>query len=139
VLDLLTTRGVRNRFPMEAERRRWLGKFYHRPPGGESWADVVLRLRSFLRDVVDDDVERAVVVAHDAVVLLLRYVCERLTEQQVLAIQVSEPVRNASVTRLARRLDGSWQLTGYNDVDHLREHGVDVTEHRGETDERRAR
>ena len=47
VLDLLTTRGVESRFPLEAERRRWLGKFYHRPPGGESWADVALRLRSF--------------------------------------------------------------------------------------------
>src|SRR3954463_6767474 len=49
VLDLLTTRGVEARFPEEAVRRRWLGKFYHRPPGGESWADVVLRVRSFLR------------------------------------------------------------------------------------------
>ena len=34
VLDLLTWKGVLNRFPLEAERRQWLGKFYHRPPGG---------------------------------------------------------------------------------------------------------
>ena len=43
--------GVQIRFPLEAERRRWLGKFYHRPPGGESWADVALRLRVFLADL----------------------------------------------------------------------------------------
>jgi broad specificity phosphatase PhoE len=31
VLDRLTMRGIRARYPDEAERRRWLGKFYHRP------------------------------------------------------------------------------------------------------------
>ena len=50
ILDLLTSHGVARLHPEEAERRRHLGKFYHRPPGGESWADVALRLRSFLRD-----------------------------------------------------------------------------------------
>jgi probable phosphoglycerate mutase len=34
VLDLLTSHGVATRYPVEAERRRRLGKFYHRPPGG---------------------------------------------------------------------------------------------------------
>jgi hypothetical protein len=31
-----------------AAARAFLGKFWHRPPGGESWADVALRLRTFL-------------------------------------------------------------------------------------------
>ena len=53
ILDLLTRRGVARLHPGEAERRRHLGKFYHRPPGGESWADVALRLRSFLRDLLE--------------------------------------------------------------------------------------
>jgi probable phosphoglycerate mutase len=44
VLDLLTHDGVVRRFPGEETRRRWLGKLYYRPPGGESWADVALRL-----------------------------------------------------------------------------------------------
>src|SRR5688572_31393696 len=35
-------------FRSQAEFRRLLGKFYHRPPGGESWCDVILRLRSAL-------------------------------------------------------------------------------------------
>ncbi|WP_368075779.1 histidine phosphatase family protein [Curtobacterium sp. Csp1] len=46
VLDLLTAQGVRNRYPDEEHRRQWLGKYYHRPSGGESWIDVMLRLRS---------------------------------------------------------------------------------------------
>jgi|GEM_PF-2818620 len=35
ILDGLTTRGVANLFPEQAEFRRLLGKFYHRPPGEE--------------------------------------------------------------------------------------------------------
>jgi broad specificity phosphatase PhoE len=34
ILDLLTSRGVQNLFPAEAQRRAWLGQFYYRPPGG---------------------------------------------------------------------------------------------------------
>src|SRR5690606_5666416 len=44
ILDLLTRRGIEATFPFEAERRARLGKFYYRPPGGESWVDVALRL-----------------------------------------------------------------------------------------------
>lgn len=136
VLDLLTTRGVESRFPQEAERRRWLGKFYHRPPGGESWADVALRLRSFLADLAVDPADRAVLVGHDAVVLLVRYICERLTDQEVLQIQADDPVRNGSLTRLVLQPGQGWTLADYNDVGHLRQHGVPITEHRGEIDGR---
>jgi broad specificity phosphatase PhoE len=140
VLDLLTTRGVANRYPIEAERRRWLGKFYHRPPGGESWVDVVLRLRSFLRDLevlpgVPDDA-RAVIIGHDAIVLLFRYVLQQLSEAQVLQIGATEPVRNVSITQFNRGDDGRWQLTRYNDVSHLERTGAPITEHRGEVDAR---
>ena len=40
--------GIRASFPELAEQRRHVGKFYFRPPGGESWCDVILRLRSFV-------------------------------------------------------------------------------------------
>lgn len=42
----LTTEAIAELFPGQAEARKRLGKFYHRPPGGESWCDVILRLRS---------------------------------------------------------------------------------------------
>ena len=51
VLDGLTRRGITAQFPDESERRARLGKFYHRPPGGESWSDVLLRLRAGLDDL----------------------------------------------------------------------------------------
>ena len=135
VLDLLTWKGVEARFPGEAERRRWLGKFYHRPPGGESWADVVLRVRSFLGDLaVAPEGSRAVVFCHDALVLTFRYVCEGLTEAEVLEIGSRTPVKNVSVTRLGRDPDGRWQLRTFNDVSHLEESDAPVTRHPGDVD-----
>lgn len=135
VLDLLTQRGVANRFPLEAQRRQWLGKFYHRPPGGESWVDVALRLRSFLRDLADvPDADRAILVVHDAVVMLFRYLCEGLDERQVLEFGATDPVRNVSLTVLRREQSGPWRLVRYNDVSHLVATGAPVTQHPGVPD-----
>ena len=51
ILDRLTRLGIEQRHADQAGFRRFLGKFYHRPPGGESWCDVILRLRSVLDTV----------------------------------------------------------------------------------------
>ena len=99
-------------------RKRLTGKFYYRPPGGESWADVALRLRSALSDIQRDHPDgRVLVVAHDAVVVLTRYVVERLTEQEVLEIERTL-VPNASLTLWARK-DGELRLVASNSTDHL--------------------
>ncbi|WP_243738396.1 histidine phosphatase family protein [Cellulomonas shaoxiangyii] len=134
VLDRLTRAGVEARHPGEAERRRLLGKMYHRPPGGESWADVALRLRSLLRDLAErEDGRRVLVVAHDAVVMLLRYVLEGMDEDELMAIIRERSVRNASVTRLDR-VDGAWLLTAFDEVGHLAALDAPVTEHEGTDD-----
>src|SRR6478735_90880 len=98
ILDLLTSHGVARLQPEEMERRRHLGKFYHRPPGGESWADVALRLRSFLRDALSGGEERAMLVAHDAVVMLVLYVLLPMGEEELLDFAKDHVVLNASVT-----------------------------------------
>jgi broad specificity phosphatase PhoE len=133
VLDRLTFEGVESRFPEEAERRRWQGKFYHRPAGGESWVDVALRLRSWVADLDREPaVERLLVVSHDVVIAMLRYVCEGLDEDQVLEIARDTPLRNASLSRLVRGADGAWTVESYDEVTHLRDAGLEVTEHKGE-------
>ncbi|CAA9320631.1 MAG: phosphoglycerate mutase family protein [uncultured Nocardioidaceae bacterium] len=137
VLDRLTMRGVRTRYPEEAERRRWLGKFYHRPPGGESWADVALRLRSLIPEM-DRTAhgQRVLVVCHDAVVLLIRYICERLGEEDVLELTRGKSVLNVSITRLERVDEHVWTMRTFNDVSHLQDEPAPVTEHRGASDVR---
>jgi broad specificity phosphatase PhoE len=133
VLDRLTFAGVEARFPEEAERRRWQGKFYHRPAGGESWVDVALRLRTWVADLDRRPIgERLLVVSHDVVIALLRYVCEGLDEDQVLDLARLTPLRNASLSRLVRTGDDTWAVAAYDEVSHLRDAGLEVTEHRGE-------
>ncbi|MCR2764404.1 histidine phosphatase family protein [Microbacterium sp. zg.B48] len=133
ILDLLTTRGVAMRHPEEAERRRRLGKFYHRPPGGESWADVALRLRSFLGDALLSPAQSALIVAHDAVVMLLLYLLLPLEERDLLEFAAAHTVLNASVTHLVR-VESGWQLVEFSTVDHLTREGAAVTEHPGSPD-----
>ena len=132
VLDLLTFTGVANRFPEEAKRKLWLGKFYYRPPGGESWADVALRVRSFLGDLDSRETSGPVlIVAHDAVVMLFLYVCLGMRERELLDFASANTVLNASVTKLRRTADG-WTLDVFSSAEHLRDLGAPVTEHAGD-------
>ena len=134
VLDRLTGIGIRQRFPEQAEFRRLLGKFYHRPPGGESWCDVILRLRSALDTISLHHAagERVLVVCHQVIVLCLRYLIECMTEEQILAIDRASDVANCSLTEF--RYDahagrhGRLLLERYNFVVPLLEEGTPVTD-----------
>lgn len=99
IFDGLTTAGIKEFLPEQAEFRRLLGKFYHRSPGGESWADVILRLRSVLDMIsLHHAGQRVMIVAHQVVVLCLRYIIENMDEAGILAIDREGDVANCSVT-----------------------------------------
>jgi len=98
-LDRLTKLGIRQKFPELAEQRAHVGKFYFRPPGGESWCDVILRLRSVLDTITREHRrERLLIVGHQVTVNCLRYLLERMTEAQILGIDRRADVPNCSVT-----------------------------------------
>ncbi|MGX1807383.1 histidine phosphatase family protein [Nocardia sp. NPDC055321] len=109
----LTALGIRRRYPLEHRERERMGRFYYRPPGGEAWTDVALRLRSVLREM-DGDV---LVFAHDNVVVLTRYILERLDEPAVLRIE-STQLPNASISRWERG-DTEWKPVLYGSIGHL--------------------
>lgn len=127
VLDLLTGRGVQARLPAEYARRARLGKFYYRPPGGESWADVLLRLRALLRELrADHPGGRVLLFGHEATVLLVRYLAESLSEAELMEIAHATTVANCSIS--------AWRRTGdtlrrelFNSVSHLHRHGAPAT------------
>jgi broad specificity phosphatase PhoE len=126
--DGFTGQGIRAKFPEESTRRRRLGKFYYRPPSGESWADVALRVRGVTEMLEQRFAERRVlVITHQAVAMLFRYVLESLTEAEVLEIDANEQIANAAVTRYELR-DGRLALQAFNEVEHLAEHDEPVTE-----------
>ena len=135
VLDLLTRRGVQARHPEEARRRERLGKFYHRPPGGESWADVALRIRS-LRDSLGREHlgKRVLIVCHEVVIVMWRYLVEELDEQSALALSSEHPLANCSLTRyvtgsddeLVLELDGWTVPLEVDDVAVTEDHDAPV-------------
>jgi broad specificity phosphatase PhoE len=135
MLDRLTKSGITELYPEQAEVRALLGKFYYRPPSGESWCDVILRLRSALDTIsLHYPGRRVLVLTHQVVVLCMRYLLENLTEEQILGIDREGDVANCAVTEYEFNKsigpDGGLVLTRYNFVAPLEEEGAAVTAER---------
>ncbi|WP_313804288.1 histidine phosphatase family protein [Sphingobium sp.] len=119
ILDGLTVTGISHVEPKQAEFRRILGKFYHRPPGGESWCDVILRLRSVMDTIALHYAGRRVMIfTHQVVVLCLRYIIEGMNEADILAIDRAGDVANCAISDYlfdpAAGRDGALVLARYN-------------------------
>lgn len=111
ILDRLTGIGIQHKHPELNTQRGHVGKFYFRPPGGESWCDVILRLRSLVEMVTREYAgQRVLVVAHQVIVNCMRYLIENMSEAQILAIDRLGDVPNCGVT--SYRLQVSKQAAG---------------------------
>jgi broad specificity phosphatase PhoE len=98
ILDRLTRVGIDRKYPDIGEQRSHIGKFYFRPPGGESWCDVILRLRSVLDTIVREYCgENVLIVGHQVIVNCLRYLLDRLNEQQILDLDAAGDIPNCSI------------------------------------------
>jgi broad specificity phosphatase PhoE len=131
ILDRLTRLGIEQRHPELAASRQLVGKFYYRAPAGESWCDVILRLRSVLDTIsLHYGGKHVLIVAHQVVVLCMRYLLENMDEKTILAIDAEGDVANCSVTEYVfdeRKDEGSLVLTKYNFVAPLEREGAPVT------------
>jgi broad specificity phosphatase PhoE len=128
VFDGLTGLGIKAHYPEEAERRHKLGKFYYQPPSGESWADVVLRVRSLLDDLRHGyDGEQVWMFTHQAVISSFRYVLEEISEADLLVIDRETPIPNVSFTRY-RRDGGVFELEHFADTTVVDSAEVEVTD-----------
>lgn len=132
VFDGLTSAGIRSEYATEADRRSRIGKFYYRPPSGESWCDVTLRVRSLLADLREGYADRRVwLFTHQAVIMSFRYVLEGLDEPELLDIAASSPIANVSLTTY-RRSDEGLELVGFADTTIVDQADTEVT-HEPET------
>jgi broad specificity phosphatase PhoE len=132
ILDRLTTYGIAHKYPELHAQRQHVGKFYFRPPGGESWCDVILRLRSVLDTLTREYCrERVLIVAHQVIVNCFRYLFERLDEDAILAADRANDVPNCSITsyifdpKLGKR--GKLTLDLLNFVAPLTDTGTPIT------------
>jgi 2,3-bisphosphoglycerate-dependent phosphoglycerate mutase len=122
--DGLTWRGIVARFPEESERAELVGRFFHRPPGGESWADICLRLRTFLADVARElEGARVLVVAHDVVIQLARVVLEGLDEAAAVELVHGTLYANCALSTFHRQDGRELLLDRYNWTVPVREQG----------------
>jgi broad specificity phosphatase PhoE len=129
MMDLLTTRGFAARFPEEAAHRIRLGKFYYRPPGGESWTDVALRCRSLLDSISREHADRRVLlVTHEVVIIMARYILEHLDERSALSLSRNATIANCSITAYRRDAEGALVPDAVAWTAPLEETGVPVTE-----------
>jgi broad specificity phosphatase PhoE len=132
ILDGLTVAGIAAEYPDQFKLRQTLGKFYHRAPGGESWTDVILRLRLLIDTVsLHYAGRRVMIVAHQVVVLCLRYVIENLDEAAILAIDREGDVANCSVTEYrfdpGQGKQGGLALVRYNTTRPIETEAEEVT------------
>ena len=131
ILDRHTRHGIASKFPELAAQRALVGKFYFRPPGGESWCDVILRVRSIVEVLRRDHVEdRVLIVAHQVIVNCFRYLLECMDEAKILEIDRGADVPNCGITEygLDRKLpDPRFSLRTTNLVLPLVEAGAPVT------------
>jgi broad specificity phosphatase PhoE len=133
ILDGLTVSGIHAHQPEQYALRQRLGKFYHRPPGGESWADVIFRLRSMMDTVsLHHGGQRVMIVAHQVVVLCLRYILETMTEAEILAVDKAADVANCSITEYrfdrSKGQHGGLRLVRYNETAPMERSGAPVTD-----------
>ena len=127
VFDGLTGAGIRAAYPEEAERRQKLGKFYYQPPSGESWCDVVFRIRTLLADLREPcDGATVWMFTHQAVITSFRYVLEGLSEQELMEIDSTSRLGNASMTRYCRGGSG-FELLSFGDTEAVDAADVGVT------------
>jgi probable phosphoglycerate mutase len=125
--DGLTWRGIVATFPQDAERAKLVGRFFHRPPAGESWADICLRLRTLLADVARElDGARLLVVAHDVVIQLARVVLEGLDEAAAVELVRGTEYANCGLACFDRTADGL-RVDRYNWTVPVREQGEATT------------
>lgn len=119
ILELMTPAAIADEYPTEAARRRRVGDYYYRPPGGESLVDVRSRVRAALADIEQSSPSRVLVIGHDATVLMARAIIDDLDETGLLDLAATDPVLNASVSHWKRTSTHGWAAQTYNTTSHL--------------------
>lgn len=95
----MTTQEAETAFPYMHEYWQTTGSFFARPPGGESIAQVVERVHSFLDILIRDRAgERVLVVTHGGTLRAFRFLLEQWDYDQAERSMQADPPDNCGVT-----------------------------------------
>lgn len=114
----MTTAEAEAAFPWLQGYWDTFGRFFARPPGGESLAQVAERVYLFLGMLFRDRAQqRVLVVSHGGTLRVFRYLLERWTHDEFLDRWESEHIPNCAVTSYASDAEaGRLMLRGLNVV-----------------------
>jgi 2,3-bisphosphoglycerate-dependent phosphoglycerate mutase len=98
------------------QQRAIMGRFYCRPPDGESWADVCMRSHQFLGVIFRPDHagQRILIVTHGVTQQSFRYHLEHPTEEQLVEEYTQTPNRNCGTGAYDWSVEGGWALRCWN-------------------------
>lgn len=99
VWHTMTRDQVVQRFPEELARKEREGLYHYRPFGGENWADMELRIHSYLGTINRDyPSERVCIIVHGHWLLLCQRLIERFSIEEAERRYKQHIAKNASVT-----------------------------------------
>lgn len=99
IYHVLTEAEVGEKMPWELERKGREGLYHYRPPGGENWADVEMRVHSFFGTVARDCAGlRVLTIVHGHWLILARKLIEHFSIEEAEYEYRDRIVGNASVT-----------------------------------------
>lgn len=114
IYHTMTKLELESKYPEELMRKDREGLFHYRPWGGENWADVELRIHSFIDTLCRDcDGQNVLIVVHGHWLVLFRRLVEHFSIQQALQMyqngvspqpDIDGVAENASVTTYGSRL-----------------------------------
>lgn len=95
----MSSEEIKEKFPEEVKRKEREGLYHYRPPGGENWPDIELRIHSFLgtlnRDCED---QRVLIVVHGHWLTLFERLIHRFSIEEAVYRYQNATKENASVT-----------------------------------------
>ncbi len=101
----LTDREIKEQYPEWANLRGIEGRYYFRPPGGESYPDIAIRVGSFLATIVRDWADKNVlIVSHAAVLLAFHKILARMSEREILELVEGAEIKNCAILSYTPRV-----------------------------------
>ncbi|HZU76553.1 MAG TPA: phosphoglycerate mutase family protein, partial [Dehalococcoidia bacterium] len=100
------------------QQRAIAGRFYCRPPDGESWADVCMRTHQFLGIIFrpDHHLARILVITHGVTQQSFRYHLEHPTEEELVEEYERDRCLNCGVGAYTWSAEDAWRLRFWNKV-----------------------
>ncbi|MDP1689581.1 MAG: histidine phosphatase family protein [bacterium] len=90
---------IKEKYPEELKRKDFEGLYHYRPPGGENWPDIELRIHSFIETLKNEHEEENVVISgHNLWLVLFQKIIQHYSISEAMERFNNSGFENASIT-----------------------------------------